>query len=192
MENNMVNHPSHYQTEDGIECIDAIAAAVHNLKGMEAFDTGTCIKYLWRWKKKNGIEDLDKARWYLSDLIYRLNKNDEFAKNVLNKNQTKDKSTQEKHANSDDNKTQNIEDLIKDTQSDDDISIELEYLQETADDSNQLFAVIKNKKTGKILFKVPYSITPTYVPPTIYKDGPYYKRTEITCDTSINSSTSKK
>ena len=186
MENNMVNHPSHYQTEDGIECIDAIAAAVHNLKGMEAFDTGTCIKYLWRWRKKNGVEDLDKARWYLSDLIYRLDKNDEFAKNVLNKNQTKDKSIQEKHANSDDNETQNIEDL----QSDDDISVEFEYLQGTANDSNQLFAVIKNKKTGKIIFKVPYSITPTYVPPTI-KDGPYYTGTEITCDTSINSSTYK-
>ena len=63
----MVNHPSHYN-QGGIECIDAIEAATHNLSGLEAFCTGNAIKYLWRWKEKNGVEDLDKAIWYINKL----------------------------------------------------------------------------------------------------------------------------
>lgn len=63
-----VNHPSHYNA-GGIECIEAIESAVCNLKGIEAFCTGNAIKYLWRWKHKNGIEDLKKAKWYLDKLV---------------------------------------------------------------------------------------------------------------------------
>ena len=63
-----VNHPSHY-CQGGIECIDAIKAATINLKGIEAVDTGNVIKYVWRWKDKNGVEDLKKARWYIDHLI---------------------------------------------------------------------------------------------------------------------------
>lgn len=65
-----INHPAHY-TQGGIECIEAIAAAVTGLEGMEAVCTANAIKYLWRWKKKNGVEDLKKARWYLDELIRR-------------------------------------------------------------------------------------------------------------------------
>lgn len=65
-----VNHPSHY-TQGEIECIEAIAAAVNGLKGIEAVDTANAIKYLWRWKNKNGVEDLKKAQWYINDLIKR-------------------------------------------------------------------------------------------------------------------------
>ncbi|WP_199825309.1 DUF3310 domain-containing protein [Gorillibacterium timonense] len=63
-----VNHPDHY-TKGGIECIDAIEAATTGLQGAEAYNTGQVIKYIWRWKWKNGIEDLEKARWYLDRLI---------------------------------------------------------------------------------------------------------------------------
>lgn len=66
--NDKVNHPSHY-TQGGIECIDAIKAAVIGLNGIEAVCTGNIIKYIWRWKFKNGLEDLKKARWYLDKLI---------------------------------------------------------------------------------------------------------------------------
>jgi len=62
-----VNHPSHYN-QGGIECIEALAAAIKDLKGIEAFCTGNAIKYLWRWKDKNGIEDLEKAKWYINYL----------------------------------------------------------------------------------------------------------------------------
>lgn len=63
-----VNHPSHY-TQGGIECIDAIKAATVGLTGIEAVCTGNAIKYLWRWKFKNGIEDLKKTQWYINRLI---------------------------------------------------------------------------------------------------------------------------
>ena len=65
----MVNHPDHYQTEIGLEMIDIIAACTFDLNGIEAFDTGNIIKYVGRWKKKNGLEDLKKAKWYLEHLI---------------------------------------------------------------------------------------------------------------------------
>ena len=64
----MVNHPAHY-TQGGIECIDAIKAATTGLTGMEAVCTGNALKYLWRWKFKNGVQDIEKAIWYLQRLI---------------------------------------------------------------------------------------------------------------------------
>lgn len=63
-----VNHPEHY-THGGIECIDAITAAVCELPGTEAWLVGQVIKYIWRYKWKNGLEDLSKARFYLDRLI---------------------------------------------------------------------------------------------------------------------------
>jgi hypothetical protein len=63
----MVNHPPHY-TQGGIECIDAIKAATEGLDGFEGYCTGNAIKYLWRWKHKNGVEDLKKAHWYIKKL----------------------------------------------------------------------------------------------------------------------------
>lgn len=63
-----VNHPSHY-TQGSVECIDALQAATANLQGIEAVCTANAIKYLWRWKQKNGEEDLKKAQWYIDKLI---------------------------------------------------------------------------------------------------------------------------
>lgn len=73
MEKDMVNHPAHY-TAGGIECIDALAAATAGLDGIEAVCTANAIKYLWRWKLKNGVEDLKKAQWYINHLIEELDK----------------------------------------------------------------------------------------------------------------------
>lgn len=69
--NDAVNHPAHY-CQGGIECIDAIKAAVAGLTGIEAVCTGNGIKYLWRWKDKNGTEDLRKAAWYINRLIWEI------------------------------------------------------------------------------------------------------------------------
>lgn len=64
-----VSSPSHY-TSGKVECIDAIDAAVAHLKdGRESFYTAQVIKYVWRWKLKNGVQDLRKAKWYLERLI---------------------------------------------------------------------------------------------------------------------------
>lgn len=67
-ENNMVDHPAHY-TAGKVECIDAIEAATGGLTGIEAVCTGNAIKYLWRWKLKGGKQDLEKARWYINEMI---------------------------------------------------------------------------------------------------------------------------
>lgn len=64
----MVNHPAHY-TAGSVECIDAIKAAVTDLQGFDAYCTGNAIKYLWRWKRKGGTQDLSKAAWYIQRLI---------------------------------------------------------------------------------------------------------------------------
>lgn len=65
----MVNHPSHYISETGMEVIDVIEAFTFDLKGIEATDTGNIIKYICRWKNKNGVQDLEKAKWYIEHLI---------------------------------------------------------------------------------------------------------------------------
>lgn len=70
----MVNHPSHY-TAGGIECIDALKAATVGLEGIEAVCTANAIKYLWRWKHKNGVEDLKKSIWYINRLMEELGNN---------------------------------------------------------------------------------------------------------------------
>lgn len=72
IEDDMVNEPSHYQTKNGLQTIDVIEAFTDDLKGIEATDTGNIIKYICRWKKKNGLEDLKKAQWYLNHLIKHL------------------------------------------------------------------------------------------------------------------------
>jgi hypothetical protein len=68
-EDEMVSHPSHYQSETGLEVIDVIEAFTFDLKGIEATDTGNILKYICRWKKKNGVQDLKKAMWYLQHLV---------------------------------------------------------------------------------------------------------------------------
>ena len=73
--NDTVNQPAHY-TAGSIECIDALEAATTGLEGIEAVCTANAIKYLWRWKRKNGVEDLRKARWYIERLIARETRHD--------------------------------------------------------------------------------------------------------------------
>lgn len=69
VEKDMVNHPDHYKSETGLEVIDVIDAFTFDLKGIEATHIGNVLKYVCRFKKKNGVQDLKKARWYLDRLI---------------------------------------------------------------------------------------------------------------------------
>lgn len=69
--NDMVNHPNHY-TNGKIECIEALESATSGLVGIEAVCTANAIKYLWRWKHKNGIQDLQKAIFYIDRLIEKV------------------------------------------------------------------------------------------------------------------------
>jgi hypothetical protein len=59
----MVNSPPHYQSTTGIECIEAIRAALGE-EGFKAYCRGNAIKYIWR-EKADSIEDRKKAIWYL-------------------------------------------------------------------------------------------------------------------------------
>ena len=72
-----VNHPDHYKSATGLETIDVIEAFTNDLVGLEAVCTANAIKYICRWKKKNGVEDLRKAQWYINKLIEKVEKNNE-------------------------------------------------------------------------------------------------------------------
>ena len=70
----VVNHPKHYKAVNGLEAIDVIEAFTAKLKGIQATDTGNILKYMLRWREKNGLEDLKKAQWYLNHLISKVEK----------------------------------------------------------------------------------------------------------------------
>lgn len=65
-----VNHPSHY-TQGNIETIEYIEDKLTD-EQLEGYFAGNIIKYISRYKYKNGIEDLKKARWYLDRMIKKL------------------------------------------------------------------------------------------------------------------------
>ena len=69
-----VNHPKHY-CKGGVESIDFVKAAVSNLSGFEAVCVANIIKYMWRYKEKNGLEDVMKAAKYLEWLQEEVGKN---------------------------------------------------------------------------------------------------------------------
>ncbi len=58
-------NPDHYKNSTSLECIEAMEI----ICGKEAvcnFCMCNAWKYIWRWKNKNGAEDLEKATWYLN------------------------------------------------------------------------------------------------------------------------------
>lgn len=63
----LVNNPSHYQsyTKDGIDCITAMRHAFGST-AVAHFCLCNSFKYLWRHSSKNGMQDIDKAIWYLN------------------------------------------------------------------------------------------------------------------------------
>lgn len=67
-----VEHPAHY-AGTGIECMDAMASMMGAVAGdvppIAAYWWGNAFKYLWRWRKKNGREDLEKARQCIAYLL---------------------------------------------------------------------------------------------------------------------------
>lgn len=69
-----VNKPAHYNFA-GIECIDAIRAAL-GPEGFKDYMMGNVMKYTWRYKYKNGLEDLLKAQWYLDRVIVEVKKDE--------------------------------------------------------------------------------------------------------------------
>lgn len=67
-EHDPVKHPNHY-CYGKFECVDVIQELTAGASGPEGFLLGNVIKYLWRYRRKNGVEDLRKARRYIEMLI---------------------------------------------------------------------------------------------------------------------------
>ena len=61
-----INNPPHYNASK-IETIDIIESATGH--GFEYYLQGNILKYMIRYRHKNGIQDLKKAQWYLNKLI---------------------------------------------------------------------------------------------------------------------------
>jgi len=64
----VVNHPKHYQFGK-FETIEVIAEVTKNLSGLEAVCVANALKYIMRFKNKNGAEDIKKAIWYLRKMV---------------------------------------------------------------------------------------------------------------------------
>ena len=63
----VVNKPKHYN-QGGIECIAAIEAMLTH-EEFVGYLRGNSLKYRWRFRYKNGKEDLLKAQWYENKLF---------------------------------------------------------------------------------------------------------------------------
>lgn len=68
---NWVEHPPHYVSESGVECIDIVRHLPNAL--------ATAVKYVWRFRDKwDPSEDLKKAKFYLNDYETHLFKGKRF------------------------------------------------------------------------------------------------------------------
>ena len=67
LQEDVVNHPSHYIDASGVECIEAIESQL-TTEEYQGYLRGNCVKYLWRWRHKGGKTDLAKCQWYLARL----------------------------------------------------------------------------------------------------------------------------
>ena len=63
MQNKDNINPDHYKSETSLECIEAMEI-IFGPAAVIDFAMCNAWKYIWRWKHKNGLEDLYKARWY--------------------------------------------------------------------------------------------------------------------------------
>lgn len=62
--------PNHYKAVDGSELDCHIAQlAMMGYEQMRGYHRGNILKYLWRYLRKNGVEDLAKAKEHISMLI---------------------------------------------------------------------------------------------------------------------------
>ena len=64
---NNVHSPAHYN-QGRTECIDAIEAML-SVEEYIGYLRGNSMKYRWRFRYKNGFEDLSKAQWYEQRLV---------------------------------------------------------------------------------------------------------------------------
>ena len=82
-----VHTPKHYQGRNGLEAIEAHRNFMND-EQLTGYHLGNLIKYVLRYRRKNGIEDLEKAKVHMDWLIEK-----EKAMLLQQKAQTKEKAT---------------------------------------------------------------------------------------------------
>ena len=65
-------NPDHYKNSTSLECIEAMQISFGRGTVLD-FCLCNAFKYIWRWKNKNGEEDLNKANWYIEYAIILIN-----------------------------------------------------------------------------------------------------------------------
>lgn len=63
----MVNHPTHYETGK-FECIE-VMVETQGVEAVQDFCICNAFKYLYRHRRKNGKEDIEKAQWYINKYL---------------------------------------------------------------------------------------------------------------------------
>ena len=79
-------NPDHYKSETSLECIEAMEI-IFGRDAVIDFCVCNAWKYIWRWKHKNGKEDLRKSAWYLThafDMMSSDDKNFDTVRGMIN------------------------------------------------------------------------------------------------------------
>ena len=76
----IVNHPGHYETGK-FECIEVMQEDL-GVDAVKDFCICNAFKYLYRYKRKNGLEDIKKAKWYIDKYLDLCSDNEEGIKAV--------------------------------------------------------------------------------------------------------------
>lgn len=63
----LINHPNHYETGK-MECFDVILESQGLVAAMD-FCAANALKYIYRHRRKKGVEDMRKAKWYIDKWI---------------------------------------------------------------------------------------------------------------------------
>ena len=83
MDNKNVSHPKHYAGSTSLECIEVMELLI-GYEAVANYCLCNSFKYLWRYKNKNGQEDVEKALWYLNWVQHKIDLNFEFSNEFLN------------------------------------------------------------------------------------------------------------
>lgn len=79
-----VNHPKHYEGHTSLECIE-VMKVIFGDKAVYDFCLCNSFKYLWRYKNKNGEEDIKKARWYLNYVQHDIERDGDYVPDEVRK-----------------------------------------------------------------------------------------------------------
>ncbi len=82
MSKDNVNSPEHYKGNTSLECIE-LMEVMCGYKAVGYFCLLNAFKYLWRYKHKNGEEDISKAGWYIDWIEHKKDLNYDFEKEFL-------------------------------------------------------------------------------------------------------------